>query len=307
MKALPAVAVSLALSSLNSVAEDIRDDENYVPEASSGHLIFTYFDKSEITNIDNADPEPESVQLDTSLKLPLGSSGDIDNGLWVYSFVLKEREFRFDKAATIRNNPDDDTIKQRLYEINVPITYLIKNDNNSRWVFNIAPGVKSSLENFGTDDLAANAVVQYTSDLDGHGYNLGAVYTHRFGEGKLLPLVNYRYQSGKYLSMVIGFPYSRFSFSPSKRQHYFAKLTPEGGSWHVYNQGDKNDTFDFEQKAFRFGFGAEFNAYKSLWLGGEAGMQFGQEIKLDNEQGESGTLELENSRYIQLTAKLRFF
>ena len=281
------------------------EDENFVPKPSSGHLIFTYFDKSEITNIPSVEA-PESVQLDTSLKLPLGTSGEIDSGLWVYNFVLKEREFRFDEAAAVRRNSDDDHLKQRLYEINVPITYLIQNDNNSRWVFNVSPGVKSSLEYIGNDDLAANAAIQYTSSVEGHGYNLGAAYTHRFGEGKLVPLVNYSYKSGKYLSVILGFPYSRLSFAPTARQHYFAKLTPEGGSWHVYNQGDKDETFDFEQQAFRFGFGAEFNAFRALWLGAEAGMQFGQELELDNESGERGTLELEDSGYLQLTAKLRF-
>ena len=272
-----------------------------VPKPAAGSFVLTYFQPAEVTNLDasqNNQATPEATQLDSHLKLPLGVSGDIENGLWVYSINLREREFRFKNTNS--------SGKQRLYDISVPITYIRKNDNDSRWIFNLTPGVKSSLEYFGTDDLAANAVAQYSSSSQGHGYNLGVVYTHRFGEGEFVPLANYQYRSGENFSAVIGFPFSRLSYAPDAKQHYFAKLTPEGGSWHVYNDGKEDQTFDFQQQSFRFGLGAEFNIAAALWLGAEAGVQFSQELTLDNEQGQSGTLKLEDSQYLQLTAKLRF-
>jgi len=288
----------LMLVTAASFSPVIFAEASNVPTPSAGSLVLTYFEPAEITNIPDTGSRPEATQVDSHLKLPLGASGDIKNGLWVYSVNLREREFRL-------TNVSGDG-KQRLYDISVPITYIRQYDNDSRWIFNISPGVKSSLEYFGTDDLAANAVAQYSSSSEGHGYNLGLVYTHRFGEGEFLPLVNYQYQSSKRLSMVLGFPYSRVSFAPTASQHYFAKLTPEGGNWHVYNNGDEDQTFDFQQKGVRFGFGAEFHVGGPVWLGAEAGVQFNQELTLDDEQGNSGTLELDDSQYLQLTAKLRF-
>lgn len=290
--------VGALLSSLSISANADDQPGNFVPKAAAAALQVTYFEPAEITNVNlPGGGKPEATQLDTQLKIPLGVSGDIEQGLLVYQFNFKEREFR------IKSNSND---KQRLYSISVPISYIVKNNAHSRWVFNVSPGVKSSLEYFGTDDLAANAVAQYSENTGKHGYNAGLVYTHRFGEGKFVPLVNYEYKSGENLKTTLGFPYSRLSYSPDVKQHYFAKLTPEGGSWHVYNHGQKKETFDFEHKGIRLGLGAEFNAYGPLWLGAEAGMQFSQELTLDNEKGESGTLKLEDSQYVQFTAKFRF-
>ena len=293
MKLLPLASAILAVTANNVMAE-----ENYVPKPSAGSLAVTYFDKAAINNLNGVSNDPEATQLDTHLKLPLGAKGNIDDGLFVFQFNLREREFRIDNA--------DSSSKQRLYDIAFPISYIVKNDNESRWIFNLTPGVKSSLEYFGTDDLSANAVAQYSSSSKGHGYNLGIVYTHRFGEGQFVPLANYQYNSGKTLKVIAGFPFSRLSYAPTPKQHYFAKLTPEGGSWHVYNNGKEDQTFDFQQKGIRFGLGAEFHVGGPVWLGGEAGIQFNQELELDNEQGDKGTLKLDDSKYLQLTAKLRF-
>lgn len=293
MKLLSLVSATLAVAANNLLAE-----ENYVPTPSAGSLAVTYFDEAAINNLDGPGDDPKATQLDTHLKLPLGTKGSIDKGLFLFQFTLREREFRIDK--------EDSNSKQRLYDIAFPINYIIKNDNASRWIFNLTPGVKSSLEYFGTDDLSANAVAQYNSSNKGHGYNLGIVYTHSFGEGKFVPLANYQYNSGKTLKAIVGFPFSRLSYAPSRKQHYFAKLTPEGGSWHVYNNGKEDQTFDFQQKGIRFGLGAEFHVGGPVWLGGEAGVQFNQELELDNEQGVKDTLKLDDSSYIQLTAKLRF-
>jgi len=290
--------VLIAVGHIAIANENDADISSYIPKPPAGAFVVTYFDSAAITNLNGVEPAPEATQVDTYLKVPLGVSGDLTQGLWVYQFTFREREFRFD------NTPS--STKQRLYDIAFPLSYIVEHDKNSRWVFNLSPGVKSSLEYFGTDDLSANAVAQYTSSNDGHGYNLGVVYTHRFGEGEFLPLVNYQYTYGQTMDLIVGFPFSRLSYAPDQQQHYFAKLTPEGGNWHVYNEGEKDQTFDFQQKGFRFGLGAEFNVAGPLWLGAEAGTQFGQELTLDNEQGQSGTLELENSSYLQFTAKLRF-
>lgn len=274
----------------------LAESPNQVPKPAAGQLTLTYFDAAGVSNLENNDAE--IIQLDTHLKLPIASHGDLAQGLWLYQLNFREREFR--------SRHTDPVQKQRLYDISVPISYVIRNSNTSHWVFNISPGVKSSLEYVGSDDLAVNAVAQYSSKGQYHGYNLGLVYTHRFGEGKFVPLMNYRYRSGKTISMVVGFPYSRLSYAPSFGQHYFAKLTPEGGSWHVYNQGNKKQSYQFEQQGFRLGLGAEYQLTGPLWLGAEAGVQFNQQLTLDNDQGQSGTLELEDSNYLQLTAKLRF-
>ncbi|MFC3681697.1 hypothetical protein [Bacterioplanoides pacificum] len=296
LSALVLIAVGhIAIANEN---ENDADTNSYIPKPPAGAFVVTYFDSAAITNLNGVEPAPEATQVDTYLKVPLGVSGDLTQGLWVYQFTFREREFRFD------NTPS--STKQRLYDIAFPLSYIVEHDKNSRWVFNLSPGVKSSLEYFGSDDLAMNAVAQYSSKGQYHGYNLGLVYTHRFGEGKFVPLMNYRYRSGKTVSMVVGFPFSRLSYAPSFGQHYFAKLTPEGGSWHVYNKGNKKQSYQFEQQGFRLGLGAEYQLTGPLWLGAEAGVQFKQQLTLDNDQGQSGTLELEDSNYLQLTAKLRF-
>lgn len=273
----------------------LAESPNQVPKPAAGQLTLTYFDAAGISNRDN---DAEIIQLDSHLKLPLASHGDLQQGLWLYQLNFREREFR--------SRHTDPVQKQRLYDISVPISYVIRNSNTSHWVFNISPGVKSSLEYVGSDDLAMNAVAQYSSKGQYHGYNLGLVYTHRFGEGKFVPLMNYRYRSGKTVSMVVGFPFSRLSYAPNFGQHYFAKLTPEGGSWHVYNKGNKKQSYQFEQQGFRLGLGAEYQLTGPLWLGVEAGVQFKQQLTLDDDQGQNSTLELEDSNYLQLTAKLRF-
>ncbi|ASP37660.1 hypothetical protein CHH28_02780 [Bacterioplanes sanyensis] len=266
-----------------------------VPSLPVGELSATYFEPAAVQDI-NADAEV--TQVDTRLKFPIGTLGSIDQGLWVFQFNLFEREFR----TTVT---DEASGKQRLYDVSVPISYVRKLSDSSRYTVNVSPGVKSSLEYVGNDDWAANGVVQYSHSNDGFGYNLGIVYTHAFGEGRFVPLANAQWDIGQQFQAILGFPFSRVSYAPSKAQHYYLKLTPNGGNWHVYGD-DKNNTFDYTQQGYRLGIGGEWRVVGPVWLNVEAGQQFAQELEFDNEQGLRETLELEDSSYLHLSARLRF-
>ena len=268
---------------------------NQVPSMPVGELSATYFEPAAVQDID---ADADITQVDTRLKFPIGSHGSIEQGLWVFQFNLFEREFR----TTV---DDQASGKQRLYDVSAPISYVRKLSDSSRYTVNISPGLKSSLEYVGNDDWAVNGVVQYSHSEQGFGYNLGIVYTHAFGEGRFVPLANVQWDMGQSFQAIIGFPFSRISYAPSGSQHYYMKLTPNGGNWHVYQDGNDN-SFDYTQQGYRFGLGGEWHVAGPVWLNLEAGRQFAQELEFDNEQGIRETLELDNSSYLHLSARLRF-
>lgn len=276
-------------------ADAWSNHQSLIPSRPMGELSATYFEPAKVQDIDaNAD----ITQVDTRLKFPVGTLGSIDQGLWVFQFNLFEREFR----TTVE---DQATGKQRLYDISAPISYVHKISNSSRYTVNVSPGVKSSLEYLGNDDLAINGVAQYSHSYHGFGYNVGIVYTHAFGEGRFVPLANAQWDIGQRFQAILGFPFSRVSYAPSKAQHYYLKLTPNGGNWHVYGDG-KNNTFDYTQQGYRLGLGGEWRVIGPCWLNVEAGRQFAQQLEFDNEQGFRETLELDDSSYLHLSARLRF-
>jgi hypothetical protein len=81
--------------------------------------------------------------------------------------------------------------------------------------------------------------------------------------------------------------------------------SPNGGNWHVYGD-DKSNTFDYTQQGYRLGLGGEWRVIGPCWLNVEAGRQFAQQLEFDNEQGFRETLELDDSSYLHLSARLRF-
>ena len=285
VRTLPVLALSFSISLYAN---------GQVPSQAPGYLSYSWFQPSQVTEANQA----EITQIDTELKLPLGASGNPMDGLFVYQVRLHEREFRTD----IDDQPGS---KQRLYDISVPISFIKARNATSQWIANLSPGVKSSLEYFGTDDLAVTGMGQYRYQGKQHGYGLGIVYTHAFGEGKFVPLANYLYSPSKEIELTLGFPYTRASYAPTPDQHYYLKALPTGGNWHVYDPDDKDVKFDYSQKGVRVGIGTEQALSRQFWLNIEGGVQVSQELEFDNEQGIKETLELEDTTYFTIGLQFR--
>lgn len=285
MPILPALALSFPMS---------LSANTQVPSPAPGLVSYTYFQPAKVTQAQQA----EVTQIDTELKLPLGVSGNPRDGLFVYQARIHEREFRTEVDGQSAS-------KQRLYDISVPISFIKVRDSSSRWVANLSPGVKSSLEFFGTDDLALTGMGQYRYQGPTHGYGIGLVYTHAFGEGRFVPLANYLYHPSPSVELTLGFPYTRASYAPTPSQHYYLKALPTGGNWHVYAPDDKDIKFDYSQKGVRIGIGTEQALSQQFWLNLEGGVQVSQELEFDNEQGIQETLELEDSAYVQISLQFR--
>lgn len=282
------------LLSQSSFSADVA--EKVMPNLPAGFLTGTYFQPSDIKNSDDV----QFRQVDLQLKLPIGKTGEPEDGLIAYAFNFREREIIIEGPGELNDN------KQRLYDISVPITYVNKEDDETLYIANISPGFKSTLEFVNTKDIAMNAVAQVIKSYDTHEYQYGLVFTHAFGEAKLLPLVAYRYKPNANWDMTLGFPVTYVSYAPKWGQHYFAKVTPNGGSWHVYQNNDKNNSYDYVQQGYRFGLGGQWKIAGPFWFELESGVQFGQELRLEDQSHEVITAEFENTSYIQLGINLHF-
>jgi hypothetical protein len=286
--------LSLVFISNISIASDIS--EQLMPRMPAGFLTTTYFKPSNIRNSDGV----KFSQLDTHLKIPIAKTGDLEGGMIVYSFKLLEREIIIDDFENTFDN------KQRLYDISVPITYINKEDDETSYIVSIAPGVKSSLEFVNTKDFSANAVAQVIKSYEHHGYQYGLVYTNAFGKERLVPLVAYRYKPNTHWDLTLGFPVTYASYAPKWGQNYFAKITPNGGSWHVYKDNNKSETFDYVQQGYRFGIGGQWKVAGPLWFEIESGLQFGQELRLEDQDSVVINAQFDNTSYIQLGFNIHF-
>lgn len=288
--------ICLPFYSKLALASDIA--EKMMPSIPTGFLNVTYFKPSQIKDSDDI----EFSQLDTHFKIPFAKVGDMEDegGMFLYSFNFREREIIINDHDNIYDN------KQRLYDISVPITYVAQTDDETRYIFNLSPGVKSSLEYVNTKDFAVNAVAQIAKTYEQHEYQYGLVFTHAFGVAKLIPLAAYRYKPTANWDMTIGFPVSYISYAPNWGQNYFAKVTPNGGSWHVYKDGNKDETFDYIQQGYRLGLGAQWNIAGPFWFEIESGLQFGQELELEDQDSTVVNAQFDNTSYIQLGINLHF-
>jgi hypothetical protein len=285
---------SLALAHNISHAADLPDQ--VMPKMPVGFLNTTYFHPSSIRNSDDV----RFNQVDTHFKMPIAKTGEVEDGLFLYSFNFREREIIIEGPGEEFDN------KQRLYDISVPITYVQKQDSETSYIVNLSPGLKSSLEFINTKDFAINAVAQVINTYEKHDYQYGLVYTNAFGKERFVPLVAYRYKPNVHWDLTLGFPVTYASYAPSWGQNYFAKITPNGGSWHVYKDGDKNQTYDYVQQGYRLGVGGQWKVAGPFWFELESGLQFGQELELEDQNDEVINAQFENTGYIQLGINVHF-
>jgi hypothetical protein len=277
-----------------SLADEVT--EQLMPKMPVGFINSTYFNPSSIRNSDDV----RFSQVDTHFKIPLAKTGEVEDGLFLYSFNFREREIIIEGPGEEFDN------KQRLYDISVPITYVKKQDSETSYVVNLSPGLKSSLEFINTKDFAINAVAQVIKTYDQHDYQYGLVYTNAFGEERFVPLAAYRYKPNAHWDLTLGFPVTYASYAPRWGENYFAKITPNGGSWHVYQDNDKNQTFDYVQQGYRLGVGGQWNVAGPFWFELESGLQFGQELELEDQNNEQVNAQFENTGYIQLGINVHF-
>lgn len=283
-------AVAISNPSYAELPQQVR------PKMPAGFLNATYFNPSSVRDSDDV----RFNQVDTHLKMPLTKTGEIDKGLFLYSFNFREREIITEGPGQEYDN------KQRLYDISIPITYVKKSDANTRYIANLSPGVKSSLEFINTKDFAINAITQVIKTYDQYGYQYGLVYTNAFGKERLVPLAAYRYTPNAHWDMTLGFPVSYVSYAPKWGRSYFTKITPNGGSWHVYKDNNKEETFDYVQQGYRLGLGGQWKLAGPFWFELESGLQFGQELALEDQEGKRIHAQFENTGYIQLGINLHF-
>ena len=296
LKASKCLFIFFSLSSLHntSAAADLNDQIR--PTLPAGFFNSTYFHPSAVRDSEDV----RFNQVDTHLKLPLTKTGSIEDGLFLYSFNLREREI------IIEGPGDEFDNKQRLYDISIPISYVKKVDSETSYIANLSPGVKSSLEFINTKDFAINAVAQVIKTFDKYDYQYGLVYTNAFGEERFVPLAAYRYKPNAHWDLTLGFPVSYVSYAPKWGQNYFAKVTPNGGSWHVYKDNNKDETFDYVQQGYRLGLGGQWKIAGPFWFELESGLQFGQELELEDQEGELINAQFENTGYIQIGINLHF-
>lgn len=267
-----------------------------MPKLPAGFLNATYFNPSAVRDSENV----RFNQVDTHFKMPLAKTGEVEDGLFLYSFNFREREIIIEGPGEEFDN------KQRLYDISVPITYVKKQDSETSYIANLSPGLKSSLEFINTKDFAINAVAQVIKTYDQYDYQYGLVYTNAFGKERFVPLAAYRYKPNAHWDLTLGFPVTYASYAPHWGQNYFAKITPNGGSWHVYQNNDKNQTFDYVQQGYRLGIGGQWQVAGPFWFELESGLQFGQELELNDQNNELVNAQFENTGYIQLGINLHF-
>ena len=256
----------------------------------AGGISYAYFFPAEV----KGESGTEVTQQDFNLALPLAFIGQPEEGAGLLQLKYSERQFSL-----------GDDYHQQVYDIALPLGYIRKLTDDSRFMAGFTPALKSSLEYIGADDFAFSAMAHYSYTGAVHGYNLGLMYGRELGESQLMPFINYNYSASDTLKFMVGFPFTRVEYNPQNGRSYFAGFSPNGGGWHVYRDGKEKDDFYYTQTGYRFSAGMRFDLYGPLQMSLEGGQQFGQELEFDNDEGSSSTVEIRDSAFISLSLNLK--
>lgn len=291
----------LALLAVNAHSEEQTPffKDSYLLKPPAMEFYATRFNDSGIRRANGT----RFTQADAGIKTPLGTSGDINTGLTIYSFEYKQREFKID--STIQNTTT------QLYNINFPITYVKKGEIRNV-ILRVSPGLSSTLDKIKSEDFSGNALLQISKNKSNGSikYNYGLVYTHAFGKGQLLPLMAASFLQKPNWLFTLGFPASIALYAPNDKSNYFAKVTPNGGSWHAYRDSDtgKRDAIEykFRQVGYRASGGGKWNIAGPLWLAAETGIQFGQELHFVASDGTKESLSAKKTGFAELSLNMHF-
>jgi len=260
----------------------------------SGRLSYTYFLPADIEDSDGS----KVVQQDLLLKLPGGFYGNPDDGAVMVQVNVAERQFSFDYA-----HADNEVL--RVYDVSVPVRYMKNLSDGRSYSVAIVPSINSSLENLQTDDFTFSTYGTYAWTSGDNKYNVGLLYGRLLGADRLIPIGGYSYNGVENLELTLGFPATGVRYYPEKSYSYFAGIFPFGGSWHMYQNGDKDRDFFLRQTGFRVGGGVTFDIGGPWQLQFDAGQQFNQQLEIDESDGFDNKIDIENSTYIGLSLNMK--
>lgn len=246
---------------------------------------------------DSGNEDVEVTQFEAYLNLPITGGGEEGDWQYFFAFDFNQREFQAKDKVT------NFSTKAEVYSITVPITLYKQVDEELTYVFYAAPGLRSSLHHVSNEDFGGDVIFQVVNTHGVHSYSYGGGIISAFGESKLVPIASYSYQPNAQLNVTLGLP-TFIDYAVDEHQSYFARLTPHGGQWHAYEQGDKDKGFDFKQEGYRLGVGGEWALLDPLWLEIESGLQLGQKITLKQDTTEETSFE--SSVYVGLSLNMYF-
>jgi hypothetical protein len=169
----------------------------------------------------------------------------------------------------------------------------------------LQPGLQSDLGSIDDEDfiLMSLALVSYQWN-DWLTLAFGGFYSRDLGEERLLPAVGAILRSDPHWSLALTFPRLEFAYAPGEDWLLTARAVLSGGGWNISDPLGGPDV-NLYYKAVRAGLGVEHRITGPLWLYGDAGIEFAQEMEVEGGSYDMIT-ELDPAPFASLGARLRF-
>jgi hypothetical protein len=189
----------------------------------------------------------------------------------------------------------------------VQVPFNLWADLSDRWKLwvRLQPGIQSDMEAISDDDfiLMSLALASYQWN-DWLTLAFGGFYSRDLGQERLLPAVGLILRSDPHWSLALTFPRLEFAYAPNEEWLFTARTVLSGGGWNITDPAGGED-INLYYQAIRAGLGVEHRITGPLWLYGDAGVEFAQELEVEG-GGYDTTTSLDPAGFFSVGAKLRF-
>jgi len=274
--------------------ETKRAEGTFIPNFSIGGFGFTQMGEA-----DFADGRGSLQRREAE------ASGNVPVFMRDHLRLLAGIDYRWTGFETFGTGLPLDGDQLNLHSIQVPFNLWA--DLNERWKLwvRLQPGLQSDLESIGDEDfiLMSLALLSYQYN-DWLTLAFGGFYSRDLGQERLLPAIGAILRSDPHWSLALTFPRLEFAYAPNEDWLVTARAVLSGGGWNISDPLGGPDV-NLYYKAVRAGLGLEHRVTGPLWLYGDAGIEFAQEMEIEGSSYDF-TSDLEPSPFVSAGARLRF-
>lgn len=196
-----------------------------------------------------------------------------------------------------------------LHRVQIPVNYWHAFSDAWKFWGGVEPGLFTDFKAVSGDDLAVTALAVVAWEFQPEwSLSFGAYYSRDLGEDRALPVLGVIWRPSPHWNLSATFPRFRVAWAPNENWVLEGLVRPGGSAWNI-RTADNRD-LDIEYKSWRATLGVERLLSREL-LGRlygfvEAGLGFGQDLKLTDDDDELAASELDETFTASAGLRLRF-
>lgn len=292
------IAASGLLGTLPRAAAERPTEESFIPNYNAASLHYLWGSATDLRDVTGASMSLQEAGVLAQYPLWQAEANRLTLGV-----RYRWNQLDFDAPTPFAAGDLD------LHRVQIPVNYWHAFSDTWKLWGGVEPGLFTDFKAVSGDDFAVTALAVAAWEFHPEwSLSFGAYYSRDLGEDRALPVLGVIWRPSPHWNLSATFPRFRIAWAPDENWVVEGLVRPGGSAWNL-RTADGRD-LDIEYKSWRATLGVERLLSRDL-LGRlygfvEAGLGFGQDLKLTDDGDELAASDLDETFTASAGLRLRF-